>query len=144
MQRAASLEKTLVLGKTESERRSREQRMRRFDSITDSVVMNLIKLRETVDDRGARYATVHVVRKSRTWLSNWTAMAVSNSRHAAHCNPRTGLSYNYKFIYLAHLHSFCTPPFQGLCLWQPLTCFLCLSLFKIPHVRSYSMCMQVF
>ena len=65
MQRAASLEKTLVLGKTESERRSREQRMRRFDSITDSVVMNLIKLQETVDDRGARYATVHVVRKSR-------------------------------------------------------------------------------
>ena len=143
MQRADSLEKILVLGKTESERRSREQRMRQFDSITDSMVMNLIKLWETVEDRGAWYATVHVVRKSRTWLSNWTAMAVDYSHHAAHCNPRTCLSYNCKFIYLAHLHSFCTPPFQGLCLWQPLTCFLYLSLFKIPHVRSYSMCLAM-
>ena len=62
MQRADSLEKILVLGKTESERRSREQRMRQFDSITDSMVMNLIKLWETVEDRGAWYATVHVVR----------------------------------------------------------------------------------
>ena len=51
MQRANSLEKTLMMGKIEGKRRSRWQRMRWLDSITDSVDMNLSKLQEMVKDR---------------------------------------------------------------------------------------------
>ena len=53
MQRANSLEKTLMLRKTEGKRRSGQQRMRWLDSITDSMDMNLSKLQEIVEDRGA-------------------------------------------------------------------------------------------
>ena len=53
MQRAKSLEKALVLGKTEGKRRWGQQRMRSVDSITDSVDMNLSKLQHIVEDRGA-------------------------------------------------------------------------------------------
>ena len=51
MQRANSLEKTLMLGKVEGKRRKGQQRMRCLDSITNSVVMNLSKLQEIVEDR---------------------------------------------------------------------------------------------
>ena len=64
MQRAKLLEKTLTLGKIEGIRRSRQQRMRWLDSIIDSMDMNLSKLQEIVDDRGAWHATVHGVAKS--------------------------------------------------------------------------------
>ena len=53
MQIAGSLEKTLMLGKIESKRRRGQQRMRWLDSITDSVEMNLSKLRAILDDRRA-------------------------------------------------------------------------------------------
>ena len=53
MRRNDSLEKTLMLRNTEGERRSVQQRMRRLDSITDSVEMDLSKLQETVKDREA-------------------------------------------------------------------------------------------
>ena len=53
MQRAESLEKTLILGKIGGRRRRRQQRMRWLDSITDSVDMSLSKFRETVKDREA-------------------------------------------------------------------------------------------
>ena len=59
MQRAVSLEKTLILAKIEGKRRRRRQRVRWLDSITDSVDMNLGKLREVVEDRGVWRATVH-------------------------------------------------------------------------------------
>ena len=66
MQKADSLEKTLMLGKIEGRRRRERQRMRWLDGIPDSMDMSLSKLREVVKDR-----EFHGVAKSQTWISNW-------------------------------------------------------------------------
>ena len=63
MRTADSLEKTLMLGKTEGKRKG-QQRMRWLESIIDSMDTNLSKLQETVRDRGAWHAAVHGVAKS--------------------------------------------------------------------------------
>ena len=64
MGRADSLEKALMLGKIEGRRRSRQQRMKWYDNITDSMDMKLSKLWQIVKDREAWSAAVHGVTKS--------------------------------------------------------------------------------
>ena len=91
MWRAISLEKTLMLGKTESRRRE-PQKTRWLDVITNSVDMGLRNLREMVKDREAWRTAVHGVAKSQTRLSDWTTTANPNlapagSRHKYSMTP---------------------------------------------------------
>ena len=70
MQRANSLEQTPMLGNIEGKRRRGRQRIRRLDSVSDSMDMNISKLLETVEDKEAWHATVHGIVKSQTQLSD--------------------------------------------------------------------------
>ena len=79
MQRANTLEKTLLLGKTEGRRRRGRQKMRWLDGISDSVDMSLSKFREMVKEREARCATVQGVEKVRRDL-------VTKKQQRVHCN----------------------------------------------------------
>ena len=83
MQRADSLEKTLMLGKTEGGRKRGQQRVRWLDSIIDSIDMSVKKLREMVKDRESWHAAVHGVAKSWTRCSDWTTK--ENKVHFLHC-----------------------------------------------------------
>ena len=70
MRSTNSLEKTLMMGKIEGQRRWGQQRMRWLNGITDSIDMNLSNLWEIVEDRGAWYAAVYGAAKSQVRLSN--------------------------------------------------------------------------
>ena len=103
MQRAYSFEKTLLLGKIESERRRGQQRMRWLDGIIDSMDMSLSQLWEIVKDREAWHAAVRGVTENWTWLSNWIKTTI------------TPLIYSPmgSFIFLKHhLLSFKLPAFS--------------------------------
>ena len=84
LSRANSLEKTLMLGKTEDKKRKRWERAKWLDDITNSMGMSLSKLQETVKEREAWNAAVHGVTNSRTWLSDWTTKKTSENSTDAH------------------------------------------------------------
>ena len=84
MQKADSLEKTLILGEIEGRRRMGRQRMKWLDDITDPMDMSLSKLQEIVKDKEVWHAAVHGAAKNWTWLSIWTTKPDGISKYVVY------------------------------------------------------------
>ena len=105
MQRADSLEKTMMLGKIEGRMRRGWQRMRWLDAITGSMDMGLGRFLQLVIDREAWLAVVHGVRKIQTWLGDWTESENKNSHGRALWELSFIISYQTKVCMTRVSHS---------------------------------------
>ena len=130
MGRTDSLEKTLMLGKTEGGRRSGRQRMRRLDGITDSTDMSLSKLQKLAMNRKAWQAPVHGITKSQPWLSDWTELnqlsvplgATVSKTTSVPCPTEAVLTL--RMIQMAtEVLNTCPPPSLTVCFWAGCTPF---------------------
>ena len=92
-------------GKDWGQEEKGRQTMRWLDGITDSIDMNLSKLRETVKDRKAWHATVHWVAKSWTWLSDWTTNYVIISLRHSRASPH--MVTEHTWVYLLPISQTC-------------------------------------
>ena len=132
IQRADSLEKTLMLGKTESKKKRRQQRMRGLDCTTASMDMSLSKLREIVKNRKAWCAAFYRLSKSQIWLSDWTTTQKALIRYTTCKYFLPCLSCLLNF-----LHSiFWCKIFQNLVNFN-FSLFLLLPVLFILYIRNY-------